>query len=499
MLKIDVYRDGVIQFGKTVVDYGPDRNEFHVPTISATFEWRINEPCKFTFTCPYGVRDGDVVSLTCLDARGTHSLGKFDVIVVEPKHDGGTTQYKVTCVDQQSYKLMMQASPGSPFLDGVNITTGISQITQFTLLDTGQTVVINPVNAPAAGSGVIKSPGGNKMLDKLKALLTATGSCYRPRPDVSSDLIEYGVFGEVAQTRISTRTGMGMPDGDLDNSALFFEYSTAAAMFSSADRFNCAFAEGGTYGPENKDYIDMFGQLAPDGYVVQGVTINGKTYARMCKTKDEFGNPFPFKRSIFVSVGSLAATRDVKGTLSQDNVEAARAEIARRVAQLLEEISRVSITINPEIPQTVFGVLVPGNQVPVSFCDEEYGTINRNFYVGGFQTEWNDDGSVRTNLELSTKLEKLSDPIQSYFETASNPPAPPIITTSAYIVEIQIGPTCQASYSYPATYSIPPQLTVSGAGGCAFVIVSNTTSGFTISSSPCSPACQSAFVTIVPP
>lgn len=496
MLTIDFYRDGVIYAKR---GYRESDDTPYGDIVTATHEWRINEPAKLTVnTVGVPARAGDTLKAYHQDGD-CFFIGEFFIISVESKHSSDSEDGKIIAIDFASNALIGQASPGTPFLNGVNLSDGLAEIGELLALDTGGTILFTPVNAPVAGASVIKTTSGATALDKFKALITSAGSRWRVRPDIGKTVIEYGGFGEDAGLLVQKSFQLDTFQGGDAGLGLSRFYIQCTELRSVADQYNCVFAEGGTYGPENKDYIDLFGQLAPPGYTVDGaVFIKQKTYARLCKTYDENGNPYTWRRSLFVSAGSLAATRDLQGTLSIDNVNAARAELLRRCVALLEEVSVPSIVFNPEIPGTVYGIVVPGDKISLSFCDDVFGDFVGKVYVGGFQTQWDDTGATTTNMELSTRLEGLANPIGSYFEIAANPPQTPIITQSAYTVTVGLNGACVGSYQYPYTYDVPPQLSVVPVAGCAFAITSNTQYGFSISATPCNAGCQSVTVTITP-
>lgn len=498
MLTIDVYRAGVLVKRLT---YGGTGG-----IMSATHEWEINAASTLKVEC-----SGDF----CFSAEDTFSaytiapgmndgesvlIGHYQVKAVEPKHDSGETTQLVTCVDIPSSHLMQQATPGSMFLEGVSIVTGIARIKEFTALDSGHSITFSAVSPPEIGDSVIKDIQADTMLDSFQNLVAAIGARWRTRPDMDGANVEYGMFGTEKSVMLRPVGGFGNVSPDEHASNLVRVWGVMAEMDTSHDTYNCAYAEGGSYGENNESRITLMGAVAPAGFTLTTLRDTaGHDHARLCKDLDSNGQPFAYKRSILLSAGRLAATRNVEGDLTSEIVQAARNELMRRTAQLLSELATVSARYAPEVGGVMFGLCMPGDKIKLMTCRVgDCPPELRDVYVAKMQTKFANDGDVKTVLELGSRLETLENPLESYFETTAQPGTPPWVLHASYLVE-GIATSLLFTYTFPTTYRVPPVVSLLPAGGCSWSIVDLTESSVTISLTSLTPPCNTIRFYVTPP
>lgn len=414
------------------------------------------------------VTEGDHITLyhapkhTRLEDHPGFKVGTFRVHTVEGAiSQNGDHELKVTAQSCASWMLMETPIPTKKYMDEVDFNTGLTRLSAIINTCVGSLTILQNNPPPAPLNEKIKDDTSDNALAALTRLMQASDSHWRSRPDLGCNVIEVGQFGTIQPIYLRQRDGVA--DSGLAEEMGVYWFADATYMSTDQDRISCVIATGASYSlgtSEESIDLTMCGASAPAGYTLTTHTVNGQTFCELCKNVDEFGQPFPCKRSRLQTFSGVTPLRnDTTASVNTGDINTAKQQLVNVAAQWLAKVSQRKIIFSPEVPYALTNAAYPGDRLHIEWCDTACGeTLVRDVYIATRNTAWTRDGKETTKFELSTIMESLADPLSRQWSPGSAPQsAPTPVSAQPYTLCIDVSAvTGLGGYTFPTPYPVAP-------------------------------------------
>lgn len=432
-----------------------DRAEFIIPTLACVIEADI---LKFY--------DGPMF------------IGEFLVTRVEPALASDGMRVNKASAVARAHLLNQVALPREGALVGTSTADMFALLRQLTFEQTGQVITFTPFNlGNDSAEGVTPQARGG--LEVIREIAQATGYRWRSRPDLGAE-VQWGLFGDVRPVYLLPARGTS--DYREQEAAGQFTFSALTPLHENTEVADALIPEGGKWTDGNGVERTLTLEFAtpPAGFEIEPRIFLGRTAYTLKKTGT---TPKSYRDMI---AGNIVPTGEPPGTAEVAQAATSLALVASRY--LANTVSMPLRSYGAPLPYTLSGMVVVGDKVTLNAdtnpnsatapCD---GTISGQFYVVRFTREWRPDGTRGAQLELSTRLDSISDPLSDAYgsegreKRVTNAPA-------TFIVSGTANPT--TTIPFGQTFAVAPFVSPLQNGGCSITINSVTVSDVTVTVVP---------------
>lgn len=432
MLFINVLRDGA---GVMSISEGQYFNATLTRRISAADQLQITTPQDYDII-PY--------DYLILYESGT-MIGRFIVVTVEETNaEDGTQMARITAEPYAIYMLKCTAVPSQYYFDWVNITQSLPLFSD--LVDTEHNnpnltenlhitfrIVNNapytPPKPDITGSPkpLIKRVDVPTALEGLTTICAPSDARWRCRPDllvgVNTDttVIEIGLFGELKNVEVKSGANTTTP-------ALMSRqhlYDNAKRIISVDDVVTDCFCEGTNWIDSMNHERDITllanNVVAPNGYTLIYINFpNGKQSMSLSKNTDKNGVPFLHRRWTRLRVPAIVPPNApaYADPLVDPDLETSVQSLINVAASYMDIYSEPLETWQVEIPGSLIGDnCFVGDRIHAVLSSKR-GEFNGSIYLIGDTTNWERGGVIRSTIELSNRLDSLTDPLGENFKAS---------------------------------------------------------------------------------
>lgn len=454
MLTIDLYRNNVLLGSAT-------------NPLSASLHERINAADTLNLSIPEsaGVQADDELDIyssvnnpDVTPMNELHHIGLFIVETVEEADtDDGRRVCKVTAKPAAAYYLINCGSPGNNFINSVDEVTAAGYIVNTLQMVMGKVVIIGFVN-PLHSDREIKPASQQTLLEMVNEIVKPSNSRWRCRPDLTVNTIEVGHFGDVKPIQIRHVNVAVVP---ATTHGVYFTNS-CVQQASNVDQINSAFVEGGMWTDDKGKTTALL--LWPALIVPIGYTLNANIYPdywgyfRVDKDLDENGNPFPLKKSRRVVFSGIVPKNTGSFPPSGAQVVAASQVLLDTICEYLTEVSILQRTWNVTVPGEFVTLAHVGDKIHLTTLNTD-GTVKYadEVFIASRTVDWNEEGKATTQLELSTRLESLVDPLSKEYGNVKEVERQKVAQSITYQASVTcVAPSGYGTYTFPSVYTAAP-------------------------------------------
>lgn len=340
-------------------------------------------------------------------------LGAFEVKRALPTNTADNQLVMEITADCLAGLLGCVAIPTESIITGATVGEMFSRIATIATFQTGQAIQINAASGedalPATGIVVQVRDG----LGAIRDICSALGMRWRCRPELGA-VVEYGYFGAVKAVEIRE----SLEAKDIDSAARFGLFIAESSRFVKDiyEKVDAVVVEGGKYSLSDGSEVPLTLRLADPipGFTITATTQFGQTYYWMKRTSTTTPRCWkPITVPNIVPEGSPP---------SPDQEKAAANTLAYAASQYLLANNATLYNATPTVPMSMSGEFVVGDKITYAWgglnCNSSFQGL---LFAATHKRTWAADNSVRSEVELSTRLESLTDPLsQDYGLIAQN-------------------------------------------------------------------------------
>lgn len=432
------------------------------------------DTAELTFPSPWCILEGDEFWL--YDDGPPAVVLKFQVIRVEPTlSDDNQRLSRATMDALVGRALACTAIPTETTVVGATLGDLAAVLEALTFFETGVAITIDDALAEAALTAHGIETQALNAVEALRDIVTAAGLRWRTRNDLGL-VVQYGAFGEIVALAVRETNNPNSPSGYDDMVAQnVFPCATVSGYTDNAELANVLIPEGGKWSVGGGQQTPLTLRLADPvlGFTITVQVFGGQTFY----TIEEDGNAGACWKKIVVP--NLVPEGDPPNHTQEKDAANSLASVA---ARYLREYSTTLRHFDVSIPFSLLGRFVVGNKITLAVqglnCGGAYQGL---IFVATRETTWNSDNTVETRLELSTRLESLSDPLSAEFGHAAI--ARRIVDTgSSFVVSGLANPNIIIPFGQ--TFLVPPGVVPLQNGLCTVTVVNVTTTTVELSAAP---------------
>lgn len=401
---------------------------------------------------------------------------KFVVMRVEPTlSEDNTLMSKATMEALVGEIMACTAITTESVVAGATLGDLANVIEALALFETGEIIVIDDGAAEAALTAEGIQTQANDAVGALRDIVTAAGLRWRTRMDLGN-VVQYGAFGETVS--LTVKEARGATDYDAMMAQNVYPFRNISGYTDNTDIANVLIPEGGKWSEAGGQQVPLTLQTAA---AIAGYTITAQVIlAQTVYTIEITGNTGRCWKKIVVP--NIVPEGDPP---SPAQIAAAADALAQVAARYLTEYAVTLRHFQCSVPVSLLGKFVMGNKITLLTedlnCGGEYKGL---IFVASRTTTWGSDNSVETSLELSTRLESLSDPLSAEFGRAAL--ARRIVDTgTSFEVCGLANPNIVIPFGQ--TFATPPSIVPLPNGTATLTIVAVSTTNVTVNAVPIFP------------